>query len=178
MPPRKKKAQKVEETPDEKTRRVVRQKVTELMNVPRAAYMGDAAALDALAQNLDGKELRGALNTPDDNGRTPCSIAAQNGKLDALKKMIELKADPSIPSYGGRVPLHFAAKEGFQDIVRYLIEDQKLDAAATDNSGNCSLGIAAQAGHLKLVEFLLEQKGVCLHPPENFKILTRIGGCQ
>jgi hypothetical protein len=101
MPPRKKKAQKVEETPDEKTRRVVRQKVTELMNVPRAAYMGDAAALDALAQNLDGKELRGALNTPDDNGRTPCSIAAQNGKLDALKKMIELKADPSIPSYGG-----------------------------------------------------------------------------
>lgn len=60
--------------------------------------------------------------------------AIHYGKAEAVKKLIELKADVKILFEQGFTPLHYAAKLGMSSIIEILISDAKLDPNKTTHS--------------------------------------------
>lgn len=57
----------------------------------------------------------------------------------------------------GKVALHFAVARGDLEIVRYMIENLKLDTYVKDNQGNNPFFTAVEHGHLNIVEYFIEE---------------------
>ena len=61
-----------------------------------------------------------------------------------------------------KTPLYLACEHSHLDIVRYLVNDQKVDPAyASGDQSACltPLHSACGTGHLEIVKFLVEEKG-------------------
>ena len=92
-------------------------------------------------------------------------IAAGNGYLEIVEKLIEKDAKLEAVSNEGGTALLFAAKNGYLEIVEKLIEKgAKLEAA--DKEDWTALHWAAKEGHLEIVEKLIE-KGAKLEAADN-----------
>lgn len=65
-----------------------------------------------------------------------------------------------------RTPLHLAASEGHLDIVKYLIEEQKVEVNVGDRHGNTPLFEAISGEHTEVVEYI-KSKGGELIPRNN-----------
>ncbi|KAI3894355.1 hypothetical protein MKX03_001746, partial [Papaver bracteatum] len=92
--------------------------------------------------------------------------AAHVGKLKRLKKFaaaLDHVLGDGIPAIventkneDGRRVIHFAATGGKINILKYLIEDMRLDVDVKDGRGETPLSRAAIEGRLAAVEYLLE----------------------
>ena len=65
----------------------------------------------------------------------------------------EQGCDPMCRGFGGRAPLHCAYDRGHLDVVKYLIDDQKVDPSCRDEA---PLHIACVTGQLSVVRVLVE----------------------
>ncbi|OVA06698.1 Tetratricopeptide TPR-1 [Macleaya cordata] len=91
--------------------------------------------------------------------------AAITGKLNRLKKLSAKFDDgkglaSTIMSFkddNGRGALHFAAVEGKLNVLKYLIDELKLDVDMKDGKGEAPLLHATIGGHLSTVAYLLEK---------------------
>ena len=67
-------------------------------------------------------KLGANVETPDNDGRTPAWIAAQNGHLEVVKLLAKLGANVETPKNNGCTPVFIAAQHGHAEVVRVLAE--------------------------------------------------------
>jgi serine/threonine-protein phosphatase 6 regulatory ankyrin repeat subunit B len=103
--------------------------------------------LDALQAKLSPDDFVQHINKLSESGGSPIMFAAAGGHLDCTKRLYELGADP-----------HAIARA----VPEYLPKLEKMIADGTYNSdephidGVTALHVAAQGGHLEVVDFLLQ----------------------
>ena len=101
------------------------------------------------------------LQEIDQEGNTPLHIAAREGKLEEVKKLIHyiLNINPSLieaKNNFGSSPLHYATWFGQLPIIKYLMK-QGADIKTKDIFDQTLIHSAAWNGDLKLVKFFLEK---------------------
>jgi hypothetical protein len=126
-------------------------------NVPRqmtgvhvAAYFGLREAMMALLKgryNLDSK---------DSYGRTPLSLAAENGHEAVVKLLLERGAELETKDERHQTPLLLAAWCGHEAVVKLLLE-KGAELESKDNNGQTPLSYAAENGQDAVVKLLLEK---------------------
>ena len=125
----------------------------------KAAERGDAAGLKELAAN-------GADVNAHDNGYTPLIFAARAGSVEAVKALVEAKADPNLRdcAANGWTPLIHAIHKRQNAAARALVE---RGADVNAREGGCTerlveggptpLMYAAMYDNAEMVKFLLER---------------------
>ncbi|WP_264685239.1 ankyrin repeat domain-containing protein [Wolbachia endosymbiont (group B) of Parapoynx stratiotata] len=89
------------------------------------------------------------------NGSTlPCNASLGN-HLDIIKCSMGEKNILEIRDNSGRVPLHCAASNGKLDIVKYFIDEEKVDVNVKDNNDDTPLHLAT--GYLDVVKYLISK---------------------
>ncbi|MBL8374126.1 ankyrin repeat domain-containing protein [Accumulibacter sp.] len=97
---------------------------------------------------------RARLNTRNRNGETALSLAAYQGKLPFVQRLVQAGADVNL--YGWP-PLIYAAFNGHAAVVDYLLK-KGAEINATTANGSTALLFAARFGHIEVVEVLLQNK--------------------
>jgi ankyrin repeat protein len=82
-----------------------------------AAHEGHRGAVEALARHGGDIEARESVH-----GASPVFIAAENGRVDALRALLELKAECREPKEDGTTPLFIAAQGGHRHACTLLCE--------------------------------------------------------
>lgn len=82
--------------------------------------------------------------------------AAREGKVEAVKDLVQRGIDINTSDRMGITALMWAAMEGQSDVVKFLI-DQGADVNRSTNAGNTALIWAASNNHTGIIEMLLEQ---------------------
>ncbi len=104
-----------------------------------------------------GKNQKSLLEAIDIDGETPLLLAARLGKIGAVKKLLELKADfwAKCKKNGGNV-LHSAALSDYPEMIAFVVEKDKKLLAVPSNSGLFPLGVALCFGKINAVKKLVE----------------------
>ncbi len=74
--------------------------------------------------------------------------------LQMAKILVQKRADIRICNHEGWTPLHLAVYNGHARFVTWLLSQEGVDPSATTGQGNNCLHLAAQQGHVGLVELL------------------------
>ncbi|KXZ56514.1 hypothetical protein GPECTOR_1g461 [Gonium pectorale] len=109
-------------------------------------------------------------NEPDADGWTPLHFAALAGQSDAVEALLDMGAHPDLHTYHGRTPSMMAAGSrlaaaagGDASLVTCLgLLTARKDSAVLhcrDERGRTLLMLAAEAGHLRTVVWLLSKGG-------------------
>eukprot|EP00731_Ephydatia_muelleri_P013289 Em0007g599a len=95
-----------------------------------------------------------------EQGNTALNMAAIAGSLDILVYLIEdRKCSPGCPGRWGKPPLHQACeKNGNLAMVKYLVEKHGCDLSVKNEQGNTALNVAAIAGSLDILVYLIEDR--------------------
>ncbi len=93
------------------------------------------------------------FHSPNSDGQTPVSRAAQRGQLGTVQLLLRFGADPN-------EPLLMAACRGHLDIVKLLLLEKRVDCNHRGNVGRTPLSYAAQGsykveGDLEMVQLLI-----------------------
>jgi ankyrin repeat protein len=96
-----------------------------------------------------------AINQRDSGGRTALHEAAIAGHVDAVKLLLEQRADVSMQDNDGCTALHLATFRGKDDIVRHLC-CSGADPNASDRHGSTPLNYAIEWHQDSLVPTLME----------------------
>ncbi|TYZ61590.1 hypothetical protein PybrP1_003466 [[Pythium] brassicae (nom. inval.)] len=89
-------------------------------------------------------------------GHTPLHVAAIHGHVAIISLLIESSADPFAES-GGQVSVpHLAAAAGRLAVLQYLVDNGLARDLDCEADGVTPLSLAAAAGHLEVVAFLLQ----------------------
>ncbi|KAK1764670.1 hypothetical protein QBC33DRAFT_546789 [Phialemonium atrogriseum] len=86
------------------------------------------------------------IETKDEYGRTPLSLAARNGHEAMVKLLLEKGADTETKDKYGQTPLSWAAMNGHEAVVKLLLE-KGADIETKDEYGQTPLSWAAGSGH-------------------------------
>ena len=114
------------------------------------ARRGDAAMLAALlAKGLPA-------NFRNHNGDTLLMLAAYHGHAEAVKVLLEFKADPLIDNDKNQLPIAGAAFKGNLPVVKALIEGgTPVEAASSD--GRTALMMAAMFNRTEIIDYLISK---------------------
>ena len=110
--------------------------------------------------------------TVDQHGNTALIVAAAIGRLNAVKSLVNLGADPAIQNLDGYSALYAGCEGGHTNIVKYLVESRTeedrwsitlpFDLIPKKFVSLGPLEVAALRGHQELVEYLLSRDWKCL----------------
>ena len=109
------------------------------------------------------KRIRELVNAQDDRHRTPLHLAASNGQAEVVRVLLKHSADANARADGGWTPLHNACEDtGSQAVVELLLHssEHRPDINYTLQNGSTPLHVAAEAGNLLVVKYLLSQDGI------------------
>ncbi|KAL1515064.1 hypothetical protein AB1Y20_004129 [Prymnesium parvum] len=112
-----------------------------------AAAKGDVRGAEALKKVANIDETAA-------NGVTALMLAARQGHLEMVKKLLSMKASVSARSTHGCTALSMAAEEGHAQVADVLVEHGS-DVAQLDNKNYTPLMRAAENGHSDAVKYLL-----------------------
>ena len=90
------------------------------------------------------------------SGYRPIHVAAMNGHVRCLKRLLELGVDRDPRNEQGMTPLHLAALNNALDAVKVLVADG-ADLSAKDRYGMTAAQIAKVSGHTEVARYLVEQ---------------------
>lgn len=96
-----------------------------------------------------------ALEAKDSKGNTPLIQAAQNGRLEAVKFLLEKGADVDGKDNEGTTPLMVAAMNDHVDVMKLLMK-KGASIAATTNAGFNSLMFATDDKRIDAMKLLLD----------------------
>jgi len=94
-----------------------------------------------------------------DSFRTPLMIAADEGKENLAKLLVEYGADVNAKDLGGDTALMWAANGGHLNVVEFLVEHgANVNAASPHyaNAGSTALIYASERGHVTMVKYLIK----------------------
>ena len=104
---------------------------------------------------------RGDVTVKDGRGMTPLHVAASLGREDAVRLILDARADVAVKEDPrGLSPLHLAAFSGKERVVRILRWYAGADVAALDNAGRTAMDLCSEGsreGH-EGVARVLEQE--------------------
>jgi ankyrin repeat protein len=113
----------------------------------RSAAEGDQKALGLfLAAGFD-------VNKPNTAGYTGLMVAAERGRLDIVKSLLDRKADLNVAGRDGSTALMLAAENNQPEILKLLIS-RGADPNRQDNNGWTAVLKAAYQGNAKCIEVL------------------------
>lgn len=119
----------------------------QVFNVARS---GDAAMLAALVT----KGL--PVNLRNHKGDTLLMLASYHGHVDAVKVLLEHKADPELRNDNGQSPIAGAAFKGDLAVVKALVSGgAQVEGASFD--GRTALMMAAMFNRGEIVDYLISQ---------------------
>jgi hypothetical protein len=142
----------------------------------KAANREGATALWLASENgsapMIGKLLAAGAdaNERTPNGETPLMMAARNGNLDALKVLLDHKADPAVKeNLRGTTALIWAVDQSHPEAVKLLIaRGADVNAASAPDTRNSALNLAPtieeRAQQDKLIEAFSSGKKIQLTP--------------
>ena len=87
--------------------------------------------------------------------------AAENGRIEVARLLIERGTKVNVKSQKGWTALHLAAENGHIEMVKFLIE-RGAEVKAKSQKGWTALHLAAENGHIEMVKFLIEH-GVAIN---------------
>ena len=88
-------------------------------------------------------------------GRTPLIIAAANGSVRLVERLLETKARVGAKDDDGHTPMHHACDQGHMSVVEVLIKNKKMEFRAQKESSHTPMTAAIRAGHQHIVKLLL-----------------------
>ncbi|XP_050515010.1 ankycorbin-like [Diabrotica virgifera virgifera] len=94
------------------------------------------------------------LNLCDHFGDTPSYYAAQSNSLEIIKYLKEQGANLSVSKKDKSTLVHTAAECGALEVLRYLLEDCKMDIMVSDVNGNLPAHMAAYSGKVEILRYL------------------------
>lgn len=138
-----------------------------ILDADRKLHVGLTAASTALLISLACLLLPSVLaeTESDESLSRSLHIAAANGDLDSVKRIIEKGADINAKDESGRTPLHAASNYGQIDIVKFLLE-KNVDVNCVDKWGRTPLHLAVDFGS-QFVPELLISKGANVNAKDN-----------
>ena len=107
---------------------------------------------------LEDKKL---LESQNDDGQTPLSLAANLGHTEMTVMLLKLGAKVDTKDCSGWQPLHFAAYNGHLNIVGLLVTADPYIINNISSRHENPIYFACQNGHTDVVKFL-HKKGACL----------------
>ena len=108
-----------------------------------------------------------------DDGATPLHVAAQKGKLSAVRVLLRENANPFLSAHGS-LPLCMAVYHGHLEVVRELAHWYGIDRCTSDG-GALALATAASRKHVDIVTFLCDAGVV---DTEGVALCAAIEGCS
>ncbi|XP_078064369.1 transient receptor potential cation channel subfamily A member 1-like, partial [Mustelus asterias] len=96
------------------------------------------------------------LDRPDQNGKTPLLLAAENGQLPVIMHLRSLDCDHQIKDKEGNSIIHLAAKQGHVHVLENLIDD--IYTETKNQNGQTALHLASEGGHFNCVKVLLDNQ--------------------
>lgn len=101
------------------------------------------------------------VNSKRTNGSTPLHEAAHKGHLTSVKSLLKAGADPALFTTNNLIylPIHRAAEGGDISTILLLLDAYPAGLEAIAKNGKhqlTTLGIAAMAGHLHVIDTLVE----------------------
>ncbi|TAK58171.1 MAG: ankyrin repeat domain-containing protein, partial [Bacteroidetes bacterium] len=115
-----------------------------------AAATGNSSFIQLMLSKIsDG------INKTNDNGQTPLMLAICSRNVDAVKQLVASGADVKAKDKQRMNALHYAAAVGSLDMVKYFVEEQKLDVKSEASEAVTPLHVAASMDKPEIVEYLL-----------------------
>jgi ankyrin repeat protein len=89
-------------------------------------------------------------------------VAARNGELDEVKRLVASGVDINTPGRGAWTPLHEAASQGYSAVVQWLLENGadvncKTVVVRGEDAGKSPLHVAVEGGHSDVVKLLVKR---------------------
>lgn len=109
------------------------------------AYLTEQVTAGVMIDSADAKQL------------TFLHRACTTGALDCVKYLVEAKANINLLSKSF-TPLQLAIMRGHMEVVKFLVEEAKVDMGVWSKSGKLPLHLAASSGALPMVKYLLSRK--------------------
>ncbi|XP_017890724.1 ankyrin repeat domain-containing protein 16-like [Ceratina calcarata] len=130
---------------------------------------GDENAFDLLTnQSVD------CINDRTNNGRSVMHIAAFHGHKALIDRLVKLNANMlNARDSSGSIPLHETIKGGHLSLAKRLIE-LGAEIGAEDNVGQTILHVAALAGDVEAVKYILDNKLIDVHREALFNVTPLI----
>ncbi|XP_052795908.1 ankyrin repeat and death domain-containing protein 1A-like isoform X2 [Mya arenaria] len=95
------------------------------------------------------------INCAEKHEKTALHLAAEEGHLDAVMRLIDLRADVNKRDADCSSAVHLAARHGHHEVVKRLLM-VGVNVDDRDAEGQTALHMAAEEGHVEAVEVLLD----------------------
>eukprot|EP00435_Cladocopium_sp_Y103_P028497 s2_g7.t1 len=118
----------------------------------QAVYMQDQVTLDHLIRQKANLEAR------DETGATPLHIAVTRNMPKTVQWLLRHRASCSATDGDGYQALTWACIKGHLQIVKILLEAKASTAEAALSTGKTPLSLAAERGHMPVVQELLSKQ--------------------
>jgi ankyrin repeat protein len=82
-------------------------------------------------------------------------VAVAAGRVDKIKRLLELGVDARATDLNGNTYYHLAAREGKMEVLKAFVDD--VDMTSVNNDGDTALHLAANSGHVETVKLLLQK---------------------
>ena len=82
-------------------------------------------------------------------------VAVAAGRVDKIRCLLQVGADPKATDLNGNTFYHLAARDGREEIVQAFIDE--VDLADVNRDGDSALHLAAISGHTDVVKMLLSK---------------------
>jgi uncharacterized protein len=88
-----------------------------------------------------------------EDGATPLTIAAEHGRLEITKILLNKGADINFQNAHGNTPLMYAAENNYPEVAEVLL-NAGADASLKDNDAETALQIAQRKNHSRVLSLL------------------------
>jgi CheY-like chemotaxis protein len=96
------------------------------------------------------------LDRQNRDGETYCMLAAGEGDLEEVQRIVEEGADITLRSKDGRNMIHWAARGGNTELVEFFLE-KGVDYKFKDNKGNLPVVHAIRTANTEIAKILLDK---------------------
>ena len=108
------------------------------------------------------RQQRSRLNIQDRHGMTAMHIAAKVRNWYALKRLVEVGADPLMEDNYGRTPAHTAAEAGSERALRIILDTDVVETNSVDQKKRTILHYLATWNMTALAERIVEKSTDCV----------------
>lgn len=96
------------------------------------------------------------INAGDRCGSSALHYAAEKGRLEVAKFLVDQGATVNVTNMWEKTPLHEAANQGHEEVVMFLVENGARIEATSNKKRFTPLHLASQFGHTSVVEYLVQ----------------------